>query len=115
MKRTILMMLVALPLGLGACGQTEKEPAEDKSAEKTEKTPEAKEAKEVKEAPEAPEALDPRVEKAVTVANAIAKDPDSADAILEKNGLDRDTFEALMYEIAKDPELSELYAVNREA
>ncbi len=109
MKRTILMMLVALPLGLGACGETEKKPAEDKSAEKTEKTPE------VKAVEEAPDPLDPRVEKAVTVANAIAKDPDSADAILEKNGLNRDTFEALMYEIAKDPELSELYAVNREA
>ena len=109
MKRTILMMLVALPLGLGACGQADKKPADDKSAEKTEKTPEVKPVEEVAEP------LDPRVEKAVAVANAIAKDPDSADTILEKNGLDRDTFEALMYEIARDPTLSELYAVNREA
>ncbi len=111
MKRTILMMLVALPLGLGACGQAEKKPANDKSTEKTEKT----EKTEVKVVEEAPDPLDPRVEKAVTVANAIAKDPDSADTILEKNGLDRDTFEALMYEIARDPKLSELYAVNRDA
>ena len=31
----------------------------------------------------------------MTVANAIAADPDSADEILEKNGLDREKFEAL--------------------
>jgi len=106
MNRTIRMMMVALPLALGACGQDK--PAEEKPVT-TEKPPAPTE--EVDEE----DPLDPRVEKAVTIANAIAADPDSADTILESNDMDRDKFEALMYEIAKDPELSQLYAANREA
>ena len=108
MNRTILMMMVALPLSLAACG--EKKAPEETPTEAADKTDEK-----APEAEEAAEPIDPRVEKAVTVANAIASNPDSADEILEKNGLDREKFEALMYEIAKDPELSQLYAVNREA
>lgn len=108
MKRTIRMMMVALPLALGACGDKK---ADDKADDKTAEVAENAE----NDAAEEAEPLDPRVEKAVTVANAIASNPDSADEILEKNGLDREKFEALMYEIAKDPELSQLYAVNREA
>jgi len=107
MNRTIRMMMVALPLALGACGEKK---ADDKADDKTEEV-----AENTDEKPDEAEPLDPRVEKAVTVANAIASNPDSADEILEKNGLDREKFEALMYEIAKDPELSQLYAVNREA
>jgi hypothetical protein len=101
------MMMVALPLALGACGDKK---ADDKADDKT-----AEVAENADDKPEEAEPMDPRVEKAVTVANAIASNPDSADEILEKNGLDREKFEALMYEIAKDPELSQLYAVNREA
>ena len=58
---------------------------------------------------EAP-ALDPKVEKAVTVANKIAAEPEKADSILEEAGMDRTQFESLLYEIAKDPALSESYA-----
>lgn len=110
MNRTIRIMMVALPLALGACGDKK---ADDKTDDKTDKV--AENAEDKPDAAEEAEPLDPRVEKAVTVANAIASNPDSADEILEKNGLDREKFEALMYEIAKDPELSQLYAVNREA
>lgn len=112
MTRTILMMMVALPLAFGACGGDK--PAAD-GGDKPAESADANEADANDAADEAAEPLDPRVEKAVTVANAIAADPDSADAILEKNGLDREKFEELMYEIAKDPALSESYAVNREA
>ncbi|NVB43076.1 hypothetical protein G6O69_34960 [Pseudenhygromyxa sp. WMMC2535] len=59
-------------------------------------------------------ALDPKVEKAVTVANKIAADPSSADDILAEAGMDREGFEELLYEIARDPELSKSYAVARE-
>lgn len=113
MTRTILMMMVALPLAFGACGGDK--PAAD-GGDKPAESGEADKGGDADEgAEEAADPLDPRVEKAVTVANAIAADPDSADEILEKNGLDREKFEELMYEIAKDPELSESYAVNREA
>jgi hypothetical protein len=63
---------------------------------------------------EAP-SLDPKVEKAVTLANQISAKPDAADTILEEAGMDREAFEKLLYEIARDPELSKSYAVAREA
>lgn len=61
------------------------------------------------------EPLDPKVEKAVTLANDIAATPANADTILEAAGMDRESFEALLYEIAKDPDLSKSYAIAREA
>jgi hypothetical protein len=64
--------------------------------------------------PEAPP-LDPKVEKAVTLANALAAEPGRADAILEEAGMDRTSFQTLLYEIAHDPELSKSYAIAREA
>jgi hypothetical protein len=63
---------------------------------------------------EAP-SLDPKVEQAVTLANKISAQPDAADSILEEAGMDREAFEKLLYEIARDPELSKSYAVAREA
>lgn len=60
-------------------------------------------------------ALDPKVEKAVTLANKLAAEPSRADAILEEAGMDRQSFQTLLYEIAHDPELSKSYAVAREA
>jgi hypothetical protein len=59
--------------------------------------------------------LDPKVERAVTLANQISAQPDAADSILAEAGMDRETFEKLLYEIARDPELSKSYAVAREA
>jgi len=60
-------------------------------------------------------ALDPKVDKAVKVANKIATNPDATDTILSEAGLDRESFEVLLYEIARDPALSESYSVAREA
>jgi hypothetical protein len=60
-------------------------------------------------------ALDPKVEQAVNIANKISATPESADTILEAEGMDREAFEQLLYEIARDPDLSKSYAVAREA
>lgn len=57
--------------------------------------------------------LDPKVAKAVEIADAIAKAPGDADAILEKNGLDREKLDAMMFEIAKDPNLAAQYQAAR--
>lgn len=51
-----------------------------------------------------------QVAKALVVAKAVQADPSKAEAALEANGMSRDEFEALMYEIAADPELSRAYA-----
>jgi hypothetical protein len=62
---------------------------------------------------EAAAPLDPRVAKAVEVADAIASAPEDADAILEKHGLDRDKLDAMLFEIARDPALSAAYKTAR--
>lgn len=49
------------------------------------------------------------VEQAAAAAKAIQADPAQADAALSAHGLTRDSFEALMYEIAADPEKSAAY------
>lgn len=94
LSATLLSLLTAAP----ACGGA------DSGAKKTDKTGD-------KAAPAAP--LDPKVAKAVEIADAIAKSPDDADAILEKNGLDREKLDAMMFEIAKDPALAAQYQAAR--
>jgi hypothetical protein len=118
-----LVPTFALLLSLSACGGDGKE--SDKKAGKKEGDKQAKvddkdTGKEVEPAeggePEADvPALDPKVEKAVTLANALAAEPGRADAILEEAGMDRTSFQTLLYEIAHDPELSKSYAIAREA
>lgn len=61
-------------------------------------------------------AADPNAEKiklAATVAREISGAPDQADEILGKHGLDRDKLDALMFEIAGDPELTQAYMAAR--
>lgn len=53
--------------------------------------------------------LDPKVQKAVQIAREIELDPSSADQVLAKHELDREGLDALMYEIARNPELSKAY------
>jgi hypothetical protein len=56
---------------------------------------------------------DPRVAQAAKVAREISNDPQSADEVLEAEDLDREKLDALMYEIANDPDLTEQYRVAR--
>ncbi|MEZ4450929.1 MAG: hypothetical protein R3B09_15720 [Nannocystaceae bacterium] len=110
MKRTIvMMMLAAAPLALGACSgdaKTDKPTGDKPAGDKPEgDKPDAE--------PEAEKPLDPDVAKAVAIADAIVKDPANADAILEKNGLDRDKLDAMMSDIAKDPAKAEAYKLAR--
>lgn len=50
---------------------------------------------------------------AATLANAIAAKPESADSILSAAGHDRDSYQALMYEIAADSASSAAYTAAR--
>lgn len=53
--------------------------------------------------------LDPKVAQAVRIAREIEADPQAADSVLEKHQLDREGLDALMYDIARSPELSKAY------
>lgn len=101
MTRVILTATLASLLGATACGggaaDAGKKPEGDKAGAQA----------------AADEPLDPKVAKAVEIADAIAKAPGDADAILEKNGLDRDKLDAMMFEIAKDPKLAAQYQAAR--
>ncbi len=56
---------------------------------------------------------DPRVAKAAQVATKISEDPQKADDVLAAADLDRDKLDALMYEIANDPDLTTQYRMAR--
>jgi hypothetical protein len=49
------------------------------------------------------------VERAVAIAREIEADPDSTEEILASHDLDLERFEAMLYEIGGDPELSKAY------
>jgi hypothetical protein len=53
-------------------------------------------------------------EQAAELADAIAADPGQADALLSAQGLDRASFDALLYDIAADPALTERYLEARD-
>ena len=53
--------------------------------------------------------LPEQVQKAVDVAKALESDPDRVAAILEEAVMTPEEYEALLYDIAADPELSRLY------
>ena len=106
---TITRILVAFALvGLPACdggGDTKKTDTKV-AADDTAKPADSKEQP----------AADPNAEKiklAATVAREISGAPDQADEILGKHGLDRDKLDALMFEIAGDPELTQAYMAAR--
>ena len=52
---------------------------------------------------------DPKVTKAAEIAKEIEAKPEEADEILAKHELDRDKFEAMIKEIAKDQQMSSDY------
>lgn len=121
--RTVVPALV-LALALPACGggdQADKkgDKKADKKADKPDKKADtqasADSAGDKGDVEADVPALDPKVEKAVTLANKLSAEPNRADAILEEAGMDRQSFQTLLYEIAHDPELSKSYAVARDA
>ena len=113
MQTLIKTAVFGFVLMLGACDSS-KDPVTVKGDKHPAKTPVTDPVEAKVEQPEVP-ALDPKVEQAVSVANKISAKPEAADSILEEAGMDRETFERLLYEIARDPELSKSYAVAREA
>jgi type IV secretory pathway VirB10-like protein len=119
MNKFITVTMLGMALTLSACAKDDGKKA-DKKADKQAAKQGDKQVEPQPEQPKEPEAptlppLDPKVEQAVTVANLIAASPGNADTILSEAGLDREAFEKLLYEIARDPELSKSYAVAREA
>ena len=114
MKKIITMSLFGCVLALGACDKGGDEKT-DKAAKAGDKTPATKTDDGAGEAEVEADPLDPKVEKAVTLANRISASPSDADTILDEAGMDREAYEALLYEIAKDPDLSKSYAIAREA
>lgn len=113
---TILIYpLLGAALTLTACDKgADKGDKGDKTAQGDKQDKKVDEPKTDGDQPEAP-TLDPKVEQAVTVANKISANPGEADEILADAGLDRDSFDKLLYEIARDPELSKSYAVARDS
>ncbi len=60
--------------------------------------------------PDSPQA---KVQLAALVAREISAAPELADDILAKHGLDRDKFDAIIFEIAADPALTKAYMAAR--
>ena len=119
-----ILMMAAL-VGLPACDSGPAKPdakATAKAATKTDvKAPvEPAPAKPVVtpptpavQTPPAADSPEGKVQLAAVVAREISGDPDRADEILGKHGLDRDKLDALMFEIADDPQLTEKYMAAR--
>jgi hypothetical protein len=57
--------------------------------------------------------FDPRVVQAAKLARDIEKDPAAADDVLVAAGLSRDALDSLMFEIARDPDLTGQYRIAR--
>lgn len=123
-RNFILASVVAL--GLSACDSDTTKTDTKKVVTKTEVKADAKkpDVKPMADAPkpDAPkdEVKDPaaavadgKVQLAATVAREISGAPDKADEILGKHNLDRDKLDALMFEIAGDPKLTEAYMAAR--
>ena len=118
MRTLIKTTVFGLTLALTACGGAKEgtDKKEDKKVAKAEGGDANAEGGDANaEGGEEAAPLDPKVEQAVTVANKISAEPDKADAILEEAGLDRSAFDALLYEIAQDPDLSASYVMARKA
>lgn len=124
MGRWVAAALCAAALALPACGgegkktevtKTTKVETKTTTVTKTEPKPEVK-ADEPAPKPEEPVKADPAQEKvqiAAAVAKEIAADPEHADDVLTKHGLDRAKLDAMMFEIAADPALTEAYMAAR--
>lgn len=114
MRNICFTILLGSTLTLAACDKGADKGADKAAAKAPDKNADGVKAPGDGDAPKA-SSLDPKVERAVTVANKISASPSDTDAILADAGLDRDSFDKLLYEIARDPELSKSYAIARDA
>ena len=57
--------------------------------------------------------FDPRVVKAAKIAREIEKEPKDAETVLAQNDMDREALDTLMFEIARDPDLTGPYRIAR--
>lgn len=117
--------LVVLVLGLAACdGGPKDTPVKDDAVANKAPTPAtadkphgAADAAPVEVEPLEPEdefsAYDPRVAQAARVALEIQADPTKVETVLASAEIDREALDALMYEIAGNPELSKQYRIAR--
>lgn len=65
--------------------------------------------------PADPPPANDKVKVAAAIAREISAAPELADEILGKHGLDRDRFDAIMFEIAGDPAMTKAYMAARRA
>lgn len=118
--KLITSTLCAAALALSACGGDAKTP-DPKTAKKIETKVETKvEKKEptpepAKKEPTAPDPGAEKVKTAASIAKEISADPEHADDILARHGLDRDKLGDMMFEIASNPDLSNAYEAARKA
>jgi hypothetical protein len=117
-RKLLWTTVLGLGLSLGACdkgdteGKTASKDAKDKKGGDLKTPADAKKPGDVKVEPPADEPLDERVVKAAGLAKKIEADPAKADDILAEAGLDRASFDALIYEVSA-PELAEQYRLAR--
>ncbi|HEY8380163.1 MAG TPA: hypothetical protein VIK91_26920 [Nannocystis sp.] len=119
MTRWYGSILCALAVTLAACGGETRtvEPKTSRTAKTEAPAPVVEEKPAAPETVEAPTAEpDPNAEKvktAAAIAREIAADPEHADEVLRRHGLDREKLDAMMFEIAADPALTEAYMAAR--
>jgi hypothetical protein len=120
--RHAIFAIIAIVLASTACGDaaTPKDGKPGATAKKSQSTPAGESPAEGgdAEAEESDEAqllaaLDPKVLRATEIAASIELDPENSDDVLARSDLDREGLDALMYEIAINPELASQYRIAR--
>lgn len=103
---------VALALGLAACDSDATKPETPRSVAEN---PMAMPRAALPDPPRHTTPIPEKVRLAAAVAREISVAPESADEILGQHGLDRRAFDAIVLEIASDPELTNAYMAARRA
>ncbi len=109
MRDTAVAVLAAAALiGLCACGSSQEEPTPPAPPAAT--APAGATNSDIAPSPAAGDT----VTLAVEIAKEIADDPDHAAEILSRHGMTEKQFEAMMFDIAVDPDLSRRYSAAME-
>lgn len=105
-SRSLFILACSATLSLSACKKQERaEPDPKDNAAQAQVDP----------APADSPSTPSKAKIAAEVAVEISKAPEQADAILARHRMDRESLEALMFEIAKDPKLRDAYNQARRA